>query len=219
MASSTASSCVLSWRWPAVTMTESAAPCRRRRGAPCSSILPGYVLLPRPADGRPPFYVSMARLATCASGVLVGAGDGAVHAHLPLHLAHRIGFCLRVGQQAIPGAVAPPTHETVVASLPRAVAGWQVAPGCAGPMLPEDAVDDLAMVFPLLAPSPVLMLYPSARLVRPMLLPISPRLSLPATRRLAEKDPAIRQTRPNRPFDRSRTDHRGVTPRGNARPR
>lgn len=131
------------------------APSRRRRGVPCSSILPGYVRSPRLADGRSPFYVSMAWLATCACGVLVGAGDGAVHAHHPLQLAHRIGSGLHVGQQAISGAVAPPTYETVVAGLPRAVARWQVTPGRAGPKLPEDAVYDLAIVFPLLAPSPI----------------------------------------------------------------
>src|SRR5215210_2151245 len=95
-----------------------AAPSHRRRGAPYSSILPDCVRSLRPANERPPFCVLMARLATRTCGVLVGAGDGAVHAHLPLYLAHCIRFGLRVGQQAIPNAVTPPTHETVVTSLP-----------------------------------------------------------------------------------------------------
>jgi hypothetical protein len=156
MASSTASSCVLSWRWPAVTMTESGRPFPSQEK--CTLLVNPPRLRPIASSGgwQIPFFVSMARLATRACGVLVGAGDGAVHAHLPLQVAHRIGFALRVGQQAIPGAVAPPTHETVVAGLPWAVAGWQVAPGRAGPKPPEDAAYDLAMVFPLLAPSPVL---------------------------------------------------------------
>jgi hypothetical protein len=65
------------------------APSRHRKGVPCSSILPDCVRSLRPAHERSPFCILMARFATRAGGVLVGAGDGAVHAHLPLHLAHR----------------------------------------------------------------------------------------------------------------------------------
>ena len=194
MASSTAPSPVLSWRWPAVTTTESGRPFPSQER--CTLLVDPPRLRPIASSGgwKIPFCVLVARFATRACGVLVGAGDGAVYARLSLQLARRIGFGLRMGQQAISGAVTPPAHETVVVGLPRAVARWQVAPRRTGPKLPEYAVYYLAMVFSLLTPSPVfgqkrhdLVPYLIRRLATSDQCCQSPRLSLPAARRLAEK--------------------------------
>jgi hypothetical protein len=68
----------------------------------------------------------------------------------------RFRLRLSSGQEPIPRPVASPADEAVVVGLPRAVALGQVAPGCAGPELPQDAVHDRAMVLPLLASPAVL---------------------------------------------------------------
>src|SRR3712207_1632021 len=83
--------------------------------------------------------------------MLVCPGDRAVHAHLPHYLARCVGLHLRVGQQPIPGPIAPPAGEAAVAPLPRATARTQVTPGRPSPYPPQDAVYDLAMVLPLFA--------------------------------------------------------------------
>ena len=74
---------------------------------------------------------------------------------IPLQLADRIRLGLGVGQQPVPGAVASPAHEPVIAGLPRAVALGQVPPGRAGAQLPQDAVDHRAVVAPTAAAAAV----------------------------------------------------------------
>lgn len=60
--------------------------------------------------------------------MLVRAGGGAVHADLPDDLAHRIRAGLRLRQNPVPRAIAPPAGEPVSAGLPRPVAFGQITP-------------------------------------------------------------------------------------------
>src|SRR5262249_8893149 len=53
-----------------------------------------------------------------------------------------------------PGAIFTPAVEAVVDGLPGAVAPWGVGPGGAGVQVPEDAVDQRAMVLPGVAAAP-----------------------------------------------------------------
>ena len=109
------------------------------------------------------------------------------------------------------GSVAPPPCEAVVAGLLRAVPLGQVAPGRAGPRLPQDAVGGLAVVPPLLAapavlgqkrrdplPSPIRQLPPPDHRLVPPLLRDRPK------RRLVAGAESIHQTGPScQPFLRS----------------
>src|SRR5258706_7056396 len=54
-------------------------------------------------------------------------------------------------QNPVPGSIPPPAVESIGAGLPRSVALRQVPPGRAGAHLPQDAVDDGAVVAPLAA--------------------------------------------------------------------
>ena len=51
--------------------------------------------------------------------VLVGPDDRAVHAHLPVHLAHGVGVLLDVAQEPRPGAVPLPAQQPGVAASAR----------------------------------------------------------------------------------------------------
>ena len=73
--------------------------------------------------------------------VLMNTHDGAVD-HLQVCL-FEIGNGL---EEAIPNAGASPTDETVIASCVGTILIRQVAPRCAGPQHPEDAVQDTPVI-------------------------------------------------------------------------
>jgi hypothetical protein len=133
--------------------------------------------------------------------MLMSPDHRVVHAHLPPHVADRAALGLSVRQEAIPGTVAPPAVEAIEAGLPGTVPFWEVAPGRAGPQLPEDAVDDGAMVAPLTAPLTALSgkerlyLLPSlvGDLPAPETMVVPPVVACPLGER-DTTDPAIRQT-------------------------
>jgi hypothetical protein len=85
-------------------------------------------------------------------GVLVGADDRRVDADLPDDLADGVRMLLDQAQDPRPGPVPPPAQQPRVAGLPGAVPPRQVPPGDAGAQLPEDPVEDRAVVPPPLAP-------------------------------------------------------------------
>jgi hypothetical protein len=81
--------------------------------------------------------------------MLMGPDHRVVYAHLPLYIPNGVAPGLSVRQEAIPGAVAPPAVEAIEAGLPGAIPFRKVASGRAGAQLPEDTVDDGAVVSPL----------------------------------------------------------------------
>src|SRR5579859_607511 len=85
--------------------------------------------------------------------MVVGPGRGAINAHLPDDLAGRIRPSLRVRQNPVPRPIPAPAIQPVRQGLPRPVALRHVPPGRDGAQLPQDAIDDGAMVAPL-APTP-----------------------------------------------------------------
>src|SRR5215207_10557980 len=72
-----------------------------------------------------------------------------------LHHATSLCWSLDADHHPVPGAIATPADKPVVAGLPGTVAGGHIAPRCTGAQPPEDAVDDLAVVPPLLATMPI----------------------------------------------------------------
>jgi hypothetical protein len=102
---------------------------------------------------------------TC--GVLVGTDAGGVDDDDPLQVAERVRLGLRVGQQLILGAVLAPADQPVVAGLPRAVPLRQVAPRRPGPELPQDPVQDGAVIPP--APAALAVAWQQRRKLRPCL--------------------------------------------------
>jgi hypothetical protein len=147
MASSSGSSWVLSWRWPAVTSTASGRPDRRRPGATWWSVRRGYA---RGLDGGRHRCLGSCRIPVSGAGsVLVRSDDGGIDHDLPVDLPHGVRLGLRVGQQPLPGAVGLPAAEPLLAGLPGAVALRQIPPRRPGGQLPQDPVDHPAMVGPL----------------------------------------------------------------------
>jgi hypothetical protein len=88
--------------------------------------------------------------------MLMGAHRRAIHADLPDHVSHGVARRLSVLQQPVPGAIAPPAHQSVDAGLPRAIAVRQITPGGTGTAFPEDAIDHLPMIGSLVAPLAIL---------------------------------------------------------------
>ena len=54
----------------------------------------------------------------------------------------------QVGKDVHPGAIKPPTAETILDGLPRPVAWRDIAPGCPGVQTPQDTSEQLALGFP-----------------------------------------------------------------------
>jgi len=65
---------------------------------------------------------------TGATGMLVGASSGTVHADLPDDLAHCIRAGLDPDQNPVPSPIASPTVESVSARLPWPIAFGEVTP-------------------------------------------------------------------------------------------
>ena len=93
-----------------------------------------------------PFSSPRPELLARVRGVLMGAHHCRLCAHLPLDLPNRVQPGLRVVQQVLPGAVAPPAHAPIVAGLPRAVALGQVPSRRPSPQLPQNTVCHLAVL-------------------------------------------------------------------------
>jgi hypothetical protein len=64
----------------------------------------------------------------------------------PASLAIEIRTILQRFRNPLPKSVPLPAEEAVVTGVPGAIAGREVAPGGAGPLHPEDAIDDAAVV-------------------------------------------------------------------------
>ena len=154
MPANTGSNWVLSCRCPGVITIESGRPCRRRPGGTWSSGPPDCARALRRPDGGPPFRIGPTGPTPSATRMLVGARGGAIYAHFPDDLPHRIRLRLRVGQNPVPGSIAPPAVQPVSAGLPWSVALWKVPPRRARPQLPQDAIDHRAVVAPLAASPP-----------------------------------------------------------------
>lgn len=137
IASSKASSWVLSWRSPGVRTTASGRPLPPQ--ARCSLVVSprSCARVPRP---------SVRPLLTRPRRMLVRAYDRAVDAHLPDHCSDRIGLGLDVGEQAVPRPVPLPAHEPRVDGPPGTIPLAQVAPGRSSTPLAEDAVERRAMI-------------------------------------------------------------------------
>src|SRR5581483_11659886 len=92
----------------------------------------------------------------CPGGGRVGAADGAVEAP---QVALKDAGLVELTQEGVvnlgPGAVLAPAVEAIVDGLPGAVALGGVGPGSAGVQVPEDAVDEAAVVLPGVAPMAV----------------------------------------------------------------
>lgn len=99
----------------------------------------------------PVLFVGPAGSTTRAGSMLVGAGGRTVHAYLPDHLPDHIGAGMGVHQDPVPGPIPPPAVEPIRAGLPWPIPFRQVAPRRAGAQLPQDTVDDRAMIPPLAA--------------------------------------------------------------------
>ncbi len=149
--------------------------------------------------------------------MLVRPGYGAVDAHEPLHLAHRVRLGLRVRQEVVPGAVAPPAHEAVVAGLLGVVVLGQVAPRSAGSEFPQDTAHHRAVVPP--APAAAVASRQERRdLRRPGLvrqlapLTIAPRLLIAVTgsRGQASMGATVRQTDSSQPSPSSVLAYSGL---------
>src|SRR5262249_38158356 len=86
----------------------------------------------------------------------VGPVDGAVETpEVPLNDAGSVQLEQQGVEDLGPGAVLPPAVEAVVDGLPGAVAPWGVGPGGAGVQVPEDAVNQRAVVLPGVAAAAV----------------------------------------------------------------
>jgi len=79
------------------------------------------------------------------SRMLMRAGDGGIHAHVPADQLIHIGLALQLGQDPLPRAVALPSSEQSIDGLPRAVAFGHVPPMRTGPASPPDAIDELTL--------------------------------------------------------------------------
>src|SRR4029453_1021091 len=122
----------------------------RPPGAACNSTHPGNARARgRLARGRrrPVLRVAAPPFAG-ASGVLVGAGDGGVHADLPGDQPLGVGLSLQGGEDPLPAAVTLPAPKQPIPRLPWAVAGGYVPPRCPRPGAPADPVDQLAFAPP-----------------------------------------------------------------------
>src|SRR5260221_7427739 len=97
----------------------------------------------------------MPRSRAGANDMLMGGGGGAINPHLPDELAHTSELSLHVRQHPVPGPILPPAIQAVRARLPGPVALRQVPPRRAGPQLPQDPIDDPAMIPPLPASTPM----------------------------------------------------------------
>ncbi len=150
MPSNTGSSWVLSWRCPGVITIESGRPSRRRPDETWSSALRGCVRAPRWRVGDPFFY----RL-DCA--------DVGRHSHAderapwncrcspprPPPPPHPIWSGRARGGD--PRSLASPAIQPIRACLPRPVPLGQIPPRRPGAQLPQDPIDDGAMIPPLAA--------------------------------------------------------------------
>jgi hypothetical protein len=158
MASKTVSSCLLSWRWPAVSTTDSGLPRPSQEGC---------ILVPNPPRLRPsasscgwkaPFsrrLCSAAAERPPRAGALGPRCYPRLRPPTPPRLPRRTSSAR--GPRAGPTSRrAASARSAVVARLPRPVAFGQVAPEGSGPYLPQDAVYDRAVVPPLLAAPTIL---------------------------------------------------------------
>lgn len=75
-----------------------------------------------------------------AGRVLVRAHDGGIHRDVPVDLADRVGCCLELLQQSLPGAVRRPEPMALVDRLPRPEPLRQIAPVHPGPHPVQDPV-------------------------------------------------------------------------------
>jgi hypothetical protein len=145
-------------------------------------------------------------VAAGACGVLVGAHDRGVDRDQPVQLPRGVGAGLRGGHQSLPGAVGAPAVMAFPHRLPRSEPCRQVSPwrSCAVP--PGDALDHLAVVTPLAAPT--------TRRTRQQRRDEGPRLVsnyIPVTHTLMSTPPP---TQTHAPSHRIReTDPSGRTPR------
>src|SRR5690242_12285495 len=96
--------------------------------------------------------VRLTLVATRSRGMLMRTHRRAIDADVPADASAGIGLRLRVCQQAIPHPVTSPADEAIVARLPRSIAAGDVPPGCACTELPQQPLQNLAMVLPLPAP-------------------------------------------------------------------
>src|SRR5437588_10819567 len=64
----------------------------------------------------------------------------------PVQLPGLVGAFLQRDQNAVPDAGASPAIEAGGHRLPRSIVLWQVPPGSARPIQPENAIDDAAMI-------------------------------------------------------------------------
>lgn len=83
--------------------------------------------------------------------MVVRAGDRAVDTDLPDDLAEHIRSGLRMRQNLVPGTVSSPAIQAIRTGLPQSVALRQVALRRTGAQLPQDAVEDRAVIAPLTA--------------------------------------------------------------------
>lgn len=81
--------------------------------------------------------------------MLVRAGHRAVYANGPFEFSCNVRSGLQVREEVLPGTVAAPTNEAVVASLPGTVALGHLTPRSTGSQSPEDTVDDPTVILPL----------------------------------------------------------------------
>src|SRR5215212_5760768 len=132
MASSTASSCVLSCLCPAVSRTESGRP--RPSKARCSLVVNPPRLRPSASQAptsspffRPVFLRGTGRGASCTGSVLVGPHGGAVHGdEFPVQRAGLVRLALEGGEDLLPDPLAFPALEAVVTGALGPIASGQV---------------------------------------------------------------------------------------------
>src|SRR5262245_36284693 len=149
---------LISWRWPSVTHTA-------RRTPPESQTR--WVLVPKPPWERPSACPSGSAICSAfgppsrgvwsgfffrPGGGSAGAVDGGIDAP---QVALDEAAPIQAEQQGVedvgPGAILAPAVEAVVNGLPGAVPFGGIWPGGAGVEMPQDAVDQRAVVLPRVA--------------------------------------------------------------------
>jgi hypothetical protein len=76
--------------------------------------------------------------------MLVHAHDGRIY-----HLHRGVMFGSQGIHDPIPNASLPPANEAIIASRVWAKALWQIAPRCARPQDPKDAVENTPIIYTL----------------------------------------------------------------------
>src|SRR5436305_4185038 len=150
----------VSWVWPAVPHTARRLPWLSQTR---------WTLVLKPPRDRPSAW-SAGSCSCAASGPPscgglsgfffrpgsrdVGPVDGAVETpEVTLDDAGSVQLEQQGVEDLGPGAILTPAAEAIVEGLPGAVAARGVRPGGAGVQVPEDAVDQRAMVLPGVAPA------------------------------------------------------------------